>query len=90
MYHATLDKAIPRVGGHPILPDVVDVIACVMSEVSAIDCKDFEDWASNYGYDTDSRKAEGIYRMCVGNGLVMRASLGGAAFDELVDLCAQW
>ena len=23
---------------------------------------DFEDWADNYGYDTDSRKAEKIWR----------------------------
>jgi len=46
-------------------PTAADVIACVVSDARGIDyCRSFEDWCSDYGYDTDSRKAERIFKVC--------------------------
>jgi hypothetical protein len=64
----------------PLLPDNCDVLYSLLSDGDAIDHASFEDWADNYGYDTDSRKAETIYRACLDTGLKLRASLG----DELI------
>lgn len=44
-------------------PDAEGVLDCLLSDASGID-QDFESWASDLGYDTDSRKAEAIYKEC--------------------------
>lgn len=62
--------------GAPILPDPVDVIASLLIDASAIDHASFEDWASDLGMDTDSRKAEHSYRVCLEIALKLRAALG--------------
>jgi len=41
-----------------------DVLYCLLSDAHGMDYYDFEEWAENYGYDTDSRKAEDIYNKC--------------------------
>lgn len=46
-------------------PDLVDVLYCLVSDADVINSIGFEDWAENLGYDTDSRKAEDIYRACL-------------------------
>jgi hypothetical protein len=74
-------------GDKPIVPDICDVVACLVSDASAIDCRSFEDWASDLGYDTDSRKAEATYRACLETGLALRASLGNAGFAKLQTAC---
>lgn len=58
-----------RIAGNHLSAFVAKVNA---AEVLASCCRDgldasgqsFEEWAGNYGYDTDSRKAEDIYRAC--------------------------
>lgn len=43
-------------------PEARDVLDCLASDASGIDnSRGFEDWCANYGYDTDSRKAEKTY-----------------------------
>jgi hypothetical protein len=74
-------------GRGPIVPDICDVVACLVSDASAIDCRSFEDWAGDLGYDTDSRKAEATYRACLETGLALRASLGNAGFAKLQTAC---
>jgi len=44
---------------------------------------DFEDWAGEYGYDTDSRKAEAIYRKCLETYMAMRGSFGDEAIETI-------
>lgn len=79
-------------GGDRFRPNTVpapllrDVMSALLSDASAIDHGDFESWASNLGYDTDSRKAETTYRACVDIGLKLRASLGDAVLTELGEL----
>lgn len=44
-----------------IVPTAYDVLACVTKS----DPGTFEDFCSDFGYDTDSRKAEGVYRAVI-------------------------
>lgn len=44
-------------------PEVDDVMDCVLSDAAGYDGADgFDDWAGEYGYDTDSRAAEKVYK----------------------------
>jgi hypothetical protein len=69
--------------GKPIKPDPLDVIHSLALDSDVLDFPTFEQWASEFGYDEDSRKAEKIYHACLTIGLRMRAALGDAALQEL-------
>lgn len=44
-------------------PTAADVLETLIQDSNGYDNADgFEDWADNYGYDTDSRRAERLYR----------------------------
>lgn len=44
-------------------PAITDVLDCIASDVSSlINAGDFEEWAGEYGYDTDSRRALSMYK----------------------------
>lgn len=68
----------------PRLPSLDDVLLSLALDSRALDLC-FEDWADDYGYDTDSREAERIYRLCVEQGLKLRAMLGWSRFNELLN-----
>lgn len=45
-------------------PDAADVLNCLISDASGfLSACDFEDWCSEYGYDTDSRRAERTFKL---------------------------
>lgn len=44
-------------------PEVSEVLASLSQEAEAR-TQTFEEWAGDYGYDTDSRTAEAIYKLC--------------------------
>jgi hypothetical protein len=44
-------------------PSEPDVIHSLLLDASGVD-EDFPDWCANLGFDTDSRKAERMYRAC--------------------------
>lgn len=67
-------------------PSAADVVSSLCLDASALDHATFEDWASDYGYDTDSRSAERIYRQCLAYALALRAAIGDAGLSELRDL----
>lgn len=67
----------------PIAPILKDVMYCLISDSDAAQYRDFEDWAENYGYDADSRKAEKIYQACMEIALKLRAELGDDLMAEL-------
>ena len=69
--------------GKPILPKLADVLHSLASDADVIDCGTFEEWAGDLGYDTDSRKAEGIYRACLKIALKLRNALGEDGLREL-------
>ena len=46
-------------------PKLVDVLYSLVMDASALEYASFEDWASEYGYDADSRSAERTYQDCL-------------------------
>lgn len=71
----------------PITVDICDVVYALVNDASAIDSPTFEAWASDLGYDSDSRSAEATYRACVETGLALRAALGNAGLAKLQQAC---
>lgn len=69
--------------GEPLQPpDTRDVIYSLLMD-SIADDMPFEDWCSEYGYDTDSRKAEATYHQCADTGRALRLALGTGMLDGL-------
>lgn len=56
-------------------PNAHDVLESLLSDASSAD-QSFEDWCGDYGYDTDSRKAERMYRAVVAQTAKLRRFLG--------------
>lgn len=63
-------------------PDLADVIHCLVLELDSLDY-DFEEWADNYGYDKDSRKAEKTYRECREQAYRTLRALGAETAEKL-------
>ena len=59
-----------------IEPDKLDVINSLVMDASVLNSSSFEDWADEFGYDRDSRKAETIYRACLDIALKLRNAIG--------------
>lgn len=70
----------------PAPPRLADVLDCLASDANGYDnSRNFEDWASDYGYDTDSRKAEATYRIVAEQAKGLRYFLGDNAYRELIE-----
>lgn len=55
-------KGVGRNGASPTAEEILD---CLAMDASGIEnAQGFEDWCSEYGYDTDSRRAEKTYKVC--------------------------
>ncbi len=67
-------------------PTAVDVLDCLISAASGyINASNFEDWASEYGYDSDSRTAERVFRtVSTHTGKLQRFIRDAQAFDDLL------
>lgn len=74
-------------GGSALLPDVHDAIASLVLDAGVLDASSFENWAAEYGYDTDSRKAKATYRACLDIALKLRAGIGEAGLAKLREAC---
>jgi len=58
-------------------PTAADVLSCLVSDANAVEqARDFEDFCHDFGYDTDSRKAEKIYRQLETQAPKVRRFLG--------------
>ena len=55
----------------PTPPSLDDVLYSLVTDSRALDTC-FIDWCADFGYDTDSRKAESIYRACQENAFKLR------------------
>ena len=63
--------------GHTKDPEASGVLECLLSDASSVECfRGFEDWCSDLGYDTDSRKAEKTYKACKSIAKRLRSFLG--------------
>lgn len=70
-------------------PKAAEIIGAVAREAQAHD-QTFEDWASEYGYDQDSRKAEQVYNECVTSWHKLRKiGLSSDQINRLAELASQ-
>ncbi len=63
-------------------PDAIEILWAIARDGDALEST-FEDWASDFGYDADSRKAEKIYRACQDNALRLRKILSPEAIETI-------
>ena len=68
----------------PILPNFADVMYSLVMDSEAFEY-DFEDWCGNFGYETDSRKAEKIYNECQEIALKLIRVIGTDGLQKLRD-----
>lgn len=68
----------------PILPRLADVVSCLLLDMSAGEMT-YDDFCSDFGYDTDSRKAYDIWLTCVDHAAKMRR-LGAERIAQLREL----
>lgn len=67
-------------------PTVADVLNSLVSDAAGYEnANGFEDWASEFGYDTDSRQAEATYRAVEESTEVLRSFLAEKYEDYLWD-----
>lgn len=59
---------------NPTPPSTTDVVSAVAMDSDALNMG-FTEWAEQYGFDTDSRKAEAMYRRCADMGRDLRQTL---------------
>lgn len=46
-------------------PTIIDILNALSLDTQDVQSIDFEEWCSNYGYDSDSRKTYKIYKQCL-------------------------
>jgi hypothetical protein len=63
-------------------PELRDVFYSLLMDSEAY-AMGFEEWADNFGYDRDSRKAEATYNECAAIGRALAAVLSPAEIDRL-------
>jgi hypothetical protein len=69
-----------------LIPTVTDVIYSLSMDSEVLNYASFEDWASCFGYDEDSRSAESIYRQCLEIALALRAAVGDSGMVRLAEI----
>jgi hypothetical protein len=81
----TLSIPFSMGAAHTSEPELGDVLGAVASDAAGFEnAAGFEDWASEYGYDTDSRKAERTYRAVKHQSERFMRFVGKSAYDELL------
>ena len=66
-------------------PDPADVLDSLRSEYVFPDCE-FEEWASDFGMDTDSRKLEKLFKACQDDSRKLEILLGDHLDEFLADV----
>lgn len=69
--------------GKPILPNPTNVIYSLVIDSDVLNHPSFEEWAEDFGYDTDSRQAEKTYQACLQIALTLCNTIGDAGFSML-------
>lgn len=75
-----------KVQKQAILPEIEDVYYSLVVDADVLNYSNFEDWARCFGYDTDSRKGEKVYRACLEIALALRNAIGEAGMSQLSEI----
>lgn len=73
---------------HTEEPSPTDVIYCLTLDLMSDE--PFEEWASNLGYNTDSRKAEAIYHKVKAQNKLVRAFFSEQELADLTELTREY
>lgn len=75
-------KGYAHKGAEPTLEEVLD---CLASDAAGYEnARSFEDWAGDYGYDTDSRKAERTFKTIEKQAASLKRVLGEELYKALL------
>jgi len=66
-------------------PTLADVLYCLLSDANGVE-QTFEEWASDLGYDSDSRKALKTYMACQKTRAALLKMFGSKLFEKLASL----
>jgi len=70
----------------PVAPELDNVLDCLRSDSECWEnSRNFEDFCSELGYDTDSRKAESIYKACGEIAKELKFLLGSDNYKKLLE-----
>lgn len=79
-------EAATKVGyTSPVTPSVADVVSSLLCDASCVDYS-YDEWCSDLGYDTDSRKALDTYLQCQTTGVKLRSLFTSDTYQSLVGL----
>jgi|SRR5690625_1891125 len=67
-------------------PQMAAVFHCLLMDSDGIEYNDFESWAADYGFDTDSRKAERVFNACQKTLLDLKRLFTASELEELREL----
>jgi len=85
MGHKQLTTYFSMGYAHTKEPTAEDVLDAIASDSAGIEnARSFEDWAGDYGYDSDSRKAERIYVVCQRQADKLKQFLGEDLYNALL------
>lgn len=63
-------------GHNGMEPQAKEVLESLFLDASSASARDFADFCAEFGYDTDSRRAERIYKACQSTAMRLRKLLG--------------
>ena len=78
-----------RVDGVPAKPTAAGVLYCLLLDADSAG-QSFANWCSDFGYDTDSRKALNTYLVCGDIARDLRKVFGREQLDHLRELLEQY
>lgn len=73
----------------PVKPSAASVLHCLLLDYSACD-QSFASWCSDFGYDTDSRKALSIYEECQKNADKLKSLFSPDEISTLATLVEEY
>ena len=56
---------------------------CLVTDSDVLNYGSFEEWADNFGYEEDSRKAEAVYKSCLEIAVKLQSGLGAVNLEIL-------
>lgn len=70
---------------HTENPTLADVLNCMADDSAGYEnARQFETWATDYGYDADSRQAEKVFRAVKRQAEQLKRTIGQDAYGELL------
>lgn len=83
VYMQSTDHIQPLAGKPLPQPTRDEVLYCLVMDSDVLNYGTYEEWASDLGYDEDSRKGEAIYRLCLEQSLKLKNMIGEPAIEQL-------